>query len=168
MRRKRQKGRDPRISDIRKVVESFVAAYNSGDAHRVCSFFTETAVLLPPNEPPVKGLDKIQSRLESFFEGFTYRIEFQPTQTEFIGGMGFERGTYSAWAVLKEGGDQPRGGNGEYMLLLEQPQHGIWFISGFGTAAPGEEMPAATDWFYQVSDHLRAQDSRAAGKPKVA
>src|SRR4051812_109510 len=109
---------DSHVSEIRQVVDSFVLAYKSGDAAKVASLFTETAVVIPPNEPPVQGVDKIRSRFESFFDGFAYHIDFEPMQTELIGGMGFERGKYSAWAVLK-GEEQPRGGQGEYMILLE-------------------------------------------------
>ena len=153
MHAKPQKAETP-VPDFRQVVDSFVLAYKSGNAAKIASLFSESAVVIPPNEPPVQGVDKIRSRFESFFDGFAYHIDFEPMQTELIGSMGFERGKYSAWAVLK-GEEQPRGGSGEYMILLEH-HDGAWLISAFGTAAPGHELPEADDWYYQCMGVLKA------------
>src|ERR1051326_3520399 len=148
---------DVPFSEIRKVIDSFVLAYKAGNADKIASLFTETAVVIPPNEPPVQGVDKIRSRFESFFDGFAYHIDFEAMQTELIGGMGFERGKYSAWALLK-GAEQPRGGSGEYLILLEF-HDGRWLISAFGTAASGHELPEADDWYYQCIGVIRANSA---------
>ena len=131
------------IADIRKVIDRFVAAYKAGNAARMAAVLTETAVLIPPGEPPITGVDKIRSRFQSFFDGFHFYIDFQPVQTELMGSVGFERGTYSASAVIK-GGQEPRGGHGEYILLLELQPDRRWLISAFGTASPGDAIPPDT------------------------
>src|SRR5207253_9399988 len=68
------------------------------------------------------------------FSGFTFSLRFDVRQTELAGPVAFDRGAYTAFALLK-GDGEPRGGYGEYILLFERQPDGTWRIAAFGTAA---------------------------------
>ncbi len=125
---------------IRNVAEEFLAAYNAANLERVCLLLTEGAVLMPADEPAIAGKEQVRGRMECFFSDFSFTMRFTPKHTELMGDIAFERGTYSAFAVLKHQDCEPRGGYGEYLLLferqpLERNAGGLWRIAAFGTAA---------------------------------
>jgi ketosteroid isomerase-like protein len=122
-------------SDIRRLGDEFLAAYNASDLQKICEVLSEGAVLMPPNEPPVNGIEDIRSRFEAFFTGFTFNIRFYPSQTNVVGDLAFERGSYAAYALLKGEAGEPRGGYGEYLLIFERQPNARWKIGAFGTAA---------------------------------
>jgi uncharacterized protein (TIGR02246 family) len=122
------------LAAIRQVVDDFLSAYNDADTERVCALLTPGAVLMPRNEPAVSGVDDVRNRIECFFSGFTFNLRCEPRQTEVLGPVAFQRGSYTALAVLKEQGE-PQGGHGEYILLFERQPDNSWRIAAFGTAA---------------------------------
>ena len=128
------------LDSIRRVSTEFLAAYNSADLEAVCALLTDGAVLMPPNEPTVEGVDSVRGRFESFFNGFTFNIRLDARQIDIVGDIGFERGTYTGYALLKGKDIPPRGGYGEYLLLFER-QYGTWRIAAFGTAAAKGSPP---------------------------
>ena len=126
---------------VRRIAEKFLAAYNSADLETLCGLLTEGTVLMPPNEPPVTGIEEVRLRFDAFFQGFTFTIKFFPQQTDLLGDLAFERGSYEAFALLKEERGAPRGGFGEYLLLFERQKDGAWKIAAFGSAAAVGEAP---------------------------
>ena len=128
------------IVSIRQAADDFLAAYNAADLEGVCSLLTEGALLMPPNEPAIAGLDLVRSRIDSFFSGFSFMMRFNACQTEVIGDIAFERGAYTAFALLKGETGDPRGGYGEYLLLFERQKDRSWRIAAFGTA-PAKGVP---------------------------
>jgi ketosteroid isomerase-like protein len=131
---------DADIVSIRNAAEDFLAAYNDADLERVCALLTEGALLMPPNEPAIAGLDLVRSRIDCFFSGFNFTMRFNACQTEVIGNIAFERGGYTAYAMLKGETGEPRGGYGEYLLLFERQKDRSWRIAAFGTA-PAQGVP---------------------------
>jgi len=61
-------------------------------------------------------------------------------QIDIVGDIGFERGTYTGYALLKGKDIPPRGGYGKYLMLFER-QYGAWRIAAFGTAAAKGSPP---------------------------
>jgi ketosteroid isomerase-like protein len=155
----------PQIDDaeaIRKVATDFLLAYNAADIERVCALLTEGAVLLPPNEPPVNGLEAVRCRIESFFIGFTFSIKFNPQQTDIVDNLAFERGSYAAFALLKGDRSEPRGGYGEYLLIFERDARG-WKIAAFGTAAAEGTPPQNVAGPDRLAHVLEATRRRSNG-----
>jgi uncharacterized protein (TIGR02246 family) len=52
---------------IRKAIESYVAAYNSGDASAAASHWSRDGLYVTPTAEQAKGPDKIRPALEKFF-----------------------------------------------------------------------------------------------------
>ena len=54
---------------IRAGSAAFLAAYNGGDADTVVKQFADTAVVMPPNMPPLRGRDEIRQFVEKGIAG---------------------------------------------------------------------------------------------------
>ncbi len=145
MKAKPQKTSDSYVAATRKLVDQFVSAYNKGSAAEVVSLFTESAVFMPPGEHTIHGREAIQSRFESFFEGFSYTIKLHTQEIDVVGDMLCERGKYTAYSYLKEIVQPPQGGAGEYLIVFERQADASWKISSWGTAAAKTATPSTMD-----------------------
>ena len=61
-------------SGVRAVVEGIIEADNARDLERVLRHYADDAVLMPPNEPPVRGKPAIRPRYEELFAKFAPAI----------------------------------------------------------------------------------------------
>src|SRR5262245_34689368 len=116
------------VAAVRQVSDQFVAAYNDADIERVCALLTPGALFMSPNEPAISGVDGVRRRIESFFSGFAFNLRFDSRQVDILGPMALERGSYTAFAVLKDKMGKPQGGYGEYMMLFERQPDDTWRI----------------------------------------
>ena len=107
---------------LNKMAAAWAAAYNAKDAAKLSSFYTEDAVFMPPNQPPVKGRANIEAQFKrEFQEGFT-NLQLKPMESAISGSQAFEAGTSTVTA--------PGGGteNGKYLVVLKQVG-GDWKIA---------------------------------------
>jgi ketosteroid isomerase-like protein len=102
---------------VRQVVAEFLAAYNASDLDRICSLMTAGAILMPPDDPE-----------------FTFTVELYPKLTNIAGNVAYERGSYAAPG-------EPKGGYGEYLMILERQLDGQWKIGAFGANAARGASP---------------------------
>ena len=85
-----------------KLAQEFAAAFNAKDAAKVAAFYTEDAVLMPPNRPMVKGRANIEADYKRVFgEGVT-NLQLRPMESVIAGTQAFEAGTSSV--TVKGGG----------------------------------------------------------------
>lgn len=88
---------------LNKITADYAAAYNAKDAAKVASLYAEDALVMPPNEPMVKGRANIQARLQrEFKENVT--LQLTPTESTISGSQAFEAGT--ATVTLPGGGTE--------------------------------------------------------------
>jgi len=113
---------------VRAVAEAIVAADNARDIDRVRSSYAPDAILMPPNEAPVRGWDAIRPRYESLFASFAPAIEGHLDEICVSSAFAFVRG--------RNGGRfDPRGAgaarilNDIYLMLLRRDETGAWRIS---------------------------------------
>ena len=97
-----------------KLVVEFEAAFKAKDAAKVASFYAEDAVMMPPNEPSVKGRKAIEAHYANEFkQGFT-NLDLNPTESAVSGQQAFEAGTSSI--VLPDG----RTDKGKYLVVYKR------------------------------------------------
>jgi uncharacterized protein (TIGR02246 family) len=97
-----------------KLAVEFEAAFKAKDAAKVAAFYAEDAVMMPPNEPSVKGRKAIQAHyVNQFKEGFT-NLDLNPTESAVSGQQAFDAGTSSI--VLPNG----RTENGKYLVVYKR------------------------------------------------
>jgi len=113
---------DPTLT---KLAKEFEAAFNLKDAAKVAGFYTDDAVVNPPNEPAVRGRANIEAWFKKGFGTFT-GITLTPVESAISGSLAYEAGTYSI-GVAPPGGAKMTD-TGKYVVVLKQVG-GKWLIA---------------------------------------
>jgi len=112
---------DPRgVEDIAARLE---AAFNASNAVALASLYSDTAVLMPPNEPMVRGRTEIQA----WFERALVRlrsVRIVPIESTVTADQAFQAGTFTT-AVSSSGKDDSL--PAKYVLVLKK-HGGEWKI----------------------------------------
>lgn len=119
-------GRTARIEDIAPRME---AAFNAGDAKALALLYGDTAILMPPNEPMVRGRAEIQAWFERALSRLRC-VRIIVTESLREGDQAFQAGTFTSGAT--DASSSPAGVSGatvagKYVLLLAR-QAGDWKI----------------------------------------
>ena len=114
--------------EVRAVAEGIVEADNARDIGRVQSSYAPDAVLMPPNEAPVRGWDAIRPRYEALFASFDPAIEGHLDEVCVSGAIAFVRGR-NGGQFNQRGTGRPRMLNDEYLMLLRRDDTQTWRIS---------------------------------------
>jgi ketosteroid isomerase-like protein len=111
-------GRTARIEDIAALME---AAFNAHDAAALASLYADTAILMPPNEPMVRGGAEIQAWFERALARLR-SVRIRVTESRREGEHASQAGTFTTSA---DANADTR--SGKYVLLLKQ-HAGDWKI----------------------------------------
>ncbi len=101
------------------------SSLNAGDIDRWVSFWTEDAVQMPPNEPPVIGKDQIRVWIKDVSDQFTFNMDITNEEVGVAGDWAFSRGIYTVTLTPKEGG-QPVFIDGKYITIFARQPDGSW------------------------------------------
>ena len=112
---------------VRAVAVGLVAADNDRALDRVLDWYAADAVLLPPNEPPVQGLQSIRPRYASLFARFDPAIETHIDEVCVNGGLGFVRGR-NGGRLRSRDGQPDRILSDSYLMELARDPSGKWRI----------------------------------------
>jgi uncharacterized protein (TIGR02246 family) len=97
-----------------KLAGEFEAAFKAKDAAKIASYYAEDAVLMPPNQPSVKGRTAIQAHYANEFkQGYT-NLDLSPAESVISGERAFESGASSI--TLPNG----RIDRGKYLLVYKR------------------------------------------------
>jgi len=110
---------------INQLRNDFLAAYNAGDAAAIAALYAEDAVYQPDHGPAVEGRAAIQQYFEQVFATVDVTTQITPGETEIVGDMAHEHGTFMATATPKAGGD-PMMTHGKYLVIAERGADGVW------------------------------------------
>ena len=110
--------------DVHDIAARLEAAFNAGDAVALASLYSDTAILMPPNEPMVRGRTDIQA----WFEHALLRlrsVRIVPIESTVEADQGFQVGTFTS--ALSSSGKQAGALPGKYVLVLTNHE-GQWKI----------------------------------------
>jgi uncharacterized protein (TIGR02246 family) len=110
---------------INKLRSDHSAAYNAGDTAALVGFFTDDAVLMPPNNLVVVGKEAIESRYQLTFTHFTAEHNHLSDEIKVMGDYAFERGTYEVKMIPKAGGESVQD-KGKYIAILQRQPNDTW------------------------------------------
>jgi ketosteroid isomerase-like protein len=104
-----QRRTDPKLDEI---AAAFAAAFNRGDAASITAFYTDDAVLMPPNLPAVKGRSEIETYYRNGFSRSSGTVKIVPSESRVDGSIAFEAGSSSMTT-----GSPPRTETGKYLVI---------------------------------------------------
>lgn len=117
--------------------QDYLEAYNAGDAAALATLYTEDAVFLPADAPPVDGRDSIRAHWErELAAGPALEVESHeviPLSPSWASSGGLYRVT-----VTPEGAEEPVTVRGSYLLLFRNTGEG-WKL--FRHSATYDSMP---------------------------
>ena len=149
----------------------YVEAYNSRDFDWFSSnFFTEDAVILPPNEMPVSGVKAIVAREQAGYETYSStNLSLPVEEVHSSGDLAVVRGTYYWTATPAASGLSDITSEGKWIGTFNRQDNGSWKCSQLihnsdqpaaGATADGADEAALLqiqqDWMDAVSNKDRA------------
>ena len=117
--------------DLHDISARLEAAFNAGDAVTLASLYSETAILMPPNEPMVRGRTEIQT----WFERALVRlrsVRIVPVESTAESDQAFQVGTFTT--AVSSSGKEDNLLPGKYVLVLKnyggewKIQYDIWSL----------------------------------------
>ncbi len=113
---------------VRRVAEGIIAADNKRDLKRVLSFYTPDAILIPPGEPTVKGVDAIRLRYESLFANYKPQIEGRIDQICLTHRLASVVG-HTGGRLISINRGKSRTLNDDYLMLISRQPNRTWRVS---------------------------------------
>ena len=103
------------------VADAYAKAALAGDAKAIAAMYTEDAMELPPNHPPVKGRAAIQAYYEAEFAGAKVST-FTLTHWESAvhGEAAFDVGGYTQTVTPAQAGAAGMNDTGKYTVILKK------------------------------------------------
>ena len=112
---------------IDEIRNKYIAAFNAGDAAGVAAVFAEDAVSMPDHHAAVEGKAAIESYMRETFAQFTPNITVTPGETEVMGDIAHEHGTFTTTMTPKAGGNAMTD-TGKYLVILKRGSDGRWLV----------------------------------------
>jgi uncharacterized protein (TIGR02246 family) len=110
-----------------ELLEHLMAADNAGDLEGVLRLYASDAVLLPPNEPAVRGRAAIRERYRQMFAATRMRVTFTVDDQGGAGDVWFIRGrTAGARRSIDGSSEEPLAH--KFVMILKRDA-GAWRIS---------------------------------------
>jgi uncharacterized protein (TIGR02246 family) len=92
--------------ELRQASQDWDKYFNSADAAKLASLYSEEAVSIPPNLPTLHGRKAVRADFEAFFASHTARHETIVERILIDGGMAVESGRYRMTFKPKGGGTE--------------------------------------------------------------
>ncbi len=112
---------------IRQADVDFAAAMNGGDMAKVMTYYTEDAVVLPPNAPAFRGKAAIQQFWTAFLATAKFHVTLTPDSVMESGNMATEVGHYDL-TVTPNGGGPTATDAGKFAVTWKRVG-GKWLIA---------------------------------------
>jgi ketosteroid isomerase-like protein len=126
---------------IVKVADAYTAATLAADVKAITALYTDDAIEMPPNEPPVKGRAAIEAYyVKQFAMGKITAFTLTHLDTRSSGDIGYDVGTYTQTIS----GEKPMNSSGKYTVTLRRVG-GAWKVSSaiYNTDRPMMPSPPA-------------------------
>lgn len=112
---------------LRELNAKWSDAAASGDLEKVVSYYTEDAVVMPPNAPAATTKEAIRKTWSEMFNIPGFKISWKSTRVEVAasGDMGITSGTYEVTITPADGG-KPVQDNGKFLVVWQKQADGTW------------------------------------------
>ena len=114
------------IEAIKGFYPPWKACILEQDFEGITRFYTEDAVVMPPNQPTIRGRAEVKSWMEAFPK--VTEAEFEIDEVEGLGDFAFVRGHYSLTMEI-EGAPGPVQDKGKYIEIRERQPDGTWLLA---------------------------------------
>jgi ketosteroid isomerase-like protein len=111
---------------VRKVTFDWALACNNKQLDDLVSTYSNDAMVLRPNHPPVRGTAAIREYFFSVLDAGLGEVELEPLRVDILGDVAYEAGRCKMLVPVVVG--KRREERGKYMTLLAKQANGEWRI----------------------------------------
>jgi uncharacterized protein (TIGR02246 family) len=110
---------------VRRLDADFMRTVNAKDAGGlVAAFYAQNAVMMPPDQPIVKGRKQIQTFFQGLIDHGLSRLQIKTTNIEGAGEFAYGRGTYTLEITPPDG--PPVHDSGKYVVVYRRQRDRSW------------------------------------------
>lgn len=124
---------------IRNLYVANVAALNAGDLVALEALYTEDAIQLPPDRPPLTGREAIRSSLEKELSGIKIHAVVEVREAVVSTGWAYARGHYQTTIKSQDVGPMTVT-TGSWLDILKRGADGSWRIARSVWSKHGAEV----------------------------
>lgn len=128
------------IAALKAMEDAYVKAVNAGDADGLAGLYTEDAIRMVSNVPPIKGREAIRAFYRSDFDTFTNEEADVVEDIQVVGDLAVIRGTYTNKAAPKIAGPAVIEDSGKWIAVSRRQDDGSW---KFILDAANTDLPAS-------------------------
>jgi ketosteroid isomerase-like protein len=115
---------DTDVDRITELRDEYVDAENAGNVDGILETCRDDIVFIPPEAPPVNGIDASREFLGEFLDAFDITIELSRETISVAGDVAYEWGTVSGTLNAPDGQSQPV--NNSYLIVYQRDPDGTW------------------------------------------
>ncbi len=127
---------------IRTVDGQMVAAINAGDLDRWLRFFTDDAIIMPPNAPAVVGKEAIREFVSDLMASTDFAVSHDLGKVEVSRSGDLAYVSYAYELTLNDPEGKPVSDRGKDISVLKKQPDGMWKVV---LDIWNSDQPAATD-----------------------
>lgn len=116
------------VQAILALEQDVFAAQNAGDLEGWLSFFTDDVIIMPPDEPALRGKEAVRVHNLPLFQRFDLHEETDEREVEAAGNWGYIRAHWR-WTLTPKNGDEAITDVGSSIWIVRRQADGSWKIS---------------------------------------
>ena len=109
---------------LRKLDDEWSKAAGAKDVEKTVSFYTDDALVMPPNSPVLQGKDAARAMWKGMFSVPGFGGGWKPTRVDVSGDLGYVTGSYEISETDASG--KPMTDKGKYMEVWKRQADGSW------------------------------------------
>ena len=113
-------------SALRAQTESFLTAFNAGDATAASADEADDIILMRPNGPELVGRAAVIAESEKGFAATSSTQTATVDEVAVWGDVGMSRGTWQVTATPKKGNAKPASTRGKWIVIHKRQADGSW------------------------------------------
>lgn len=134
----------PEVEAVQAWFQQYNAAINAGVLDRWASFVADDAVILPPDEPPIIGMDEIRPRYAAVFDAYAFQFHGRAEEITVAGRLAVVRASIDE-KLTPNSGAEPIQLRGAWLLILRKQPDDSWKLwrNMWSVYPPTTEAPAS-------------------------
>jgi uncharacterized protein (TIGR02246 family) len=112
-------------AQIEAIEERIQAGFAAGDADAIAAQYTEDALLLPQDSPPIRGRAAIAENYRPALKEYTMRLQTHVEEVEVAGDWAWLRGRFEHTSTSKADGTVTTY-RGKYLGIARRDPDGVW------------------------------------------
>ena len=113
------------VQAIRSVIDESGRAWNEGDYEGFMAIIDENAIFLPPNAPPLRGMETIRPVYKTEFDSFDFDVTITTEEVHVCGDLAFSLDIWNG-SMMPKDGSEPIDFDNKNLVIYQRQPDGSW------------------------------------------